>query len=75
MTEGELLDHTPINKGKKHRDRTPSVIAELDPEWLVWAYEHWDPKPCSKALYDDCVKDVAEQRRQGRVARDQDVES
>ncbi len=71
MTDEEL-DHAPITKGTKHRDRTPSTIAQLDPFWLVWAYENWNPKPCSKLLYEDCKAEVDEARRQHRVSKDQE---
>lgn len=77
MNAAEQLDHTPLKKGQygtKHKSGglTPSQVAELDPAWLVWAYEAWNPKPCSQLLYRECVKEIEEGQRQNRVARDQD---
>lgn len=71
MTDDERKDHTPM-WAKKHEGKTPSQVAEIDPSYLVWAYETWDRPPCSKLLYEECVRDVAEQRRQRGVSRDQD---
>lgn len=73
MTADELLDHTPL-RGGKHPGKTPSEIADIDPSYLVWAYEGWDRPPCSAMLYKECVKDAAELTRQNRVAKDQDRE-
>lgn len=76
MTAAESLDHSPMAKGKygpkRGNGNTPNWVAEHDPEYLVWAYENWDPKPCSHLLYLECIKDVGESKRQERVARDQD---
>lgn len=72
-TAADLLDHTPLNRGKYIGD-TPSDIAGLDPDYLAWAYERWTPKPCSELLYRECLKDIAESNRQRRVERDQDRE-
>lgn len=72
MTPDEQLDHSTISRGKyRVRDLTPSEIAETDPAYLVWAFEAWDQKPCSLMLYRECQKDVAEQRNQTGVAREQ----
>lgn len=72
----EALDHSPMKKGKYGPQRgnqlTPNQVAEIDPAYLVWAYEAWDPKPCSHLLYRECVKDVADNKQSVRVARDQE---
>lgn len=70
MTQDEL-DHTPLHKGK-YAGQTPSDVAERDPGYLAWAYEAWTPKPCSELLYKECLRDVADESRSRRVARDQD---
>lgn len=72
MTQGEQLDHTPLNKGR-YQDLTASQVAEKDPAYLVWAYESWTPKPCSDLLYRDCKADVSRDLQHHRVARDQDL--
>jgi hypothetical protein len=73
----ESLDHTKFFKGQygvKHKSGglTPSQVAEIDPAWLVWAYQNWAPPPCSRLLYEECLRDVAENRQSIRVARDQE---
>lgn len=72
-TAADELDHTPLHKGK-YIGQTPSDIAGLDPDYLAWAYEHWSQKPCSELLYKECLRDVADESRSRRVARDQDHE-
>lgn len=76
MTAAEALDHSPMRKGKYGPDRgnskTPNQVAEIDPSYLVYAYDTWTDKPCSNLLYRECVKDVADNKQQMRVARDQD---
>lgn len=64
MTD-EDLDHRPLGKGR-YAAKTASEVAQLDPQYLCWAYENWTPKPCSKLLYDDCQEEL----RQERVAKD-----
>lgn len=71
MTDEEL-DHAPMMWGKKHRDRSPNTVAEIDPDYVVWMYENVKPVPCSKLLYDACVSDVLENQRSVRVSKDQD---
>jgi len=71
MTPDELLDHTPIRNGK-HRSKTASQIAEIDPAYVVYMYETWNPKPCSALLYNACLDEVHEERNQRRVSKDQD---
>ena len=73
MTDDEKLDHSKMVKGKYH-DKTPSELAELDPAYLIWAYGAWRPRPCSAMLYNECVKDLAEEERQYHVSRDQSTE-
>jgi hypothetical protein len=53
MKADELLDHTPIRIGK-YKGHTPDKVSEVDPSYIVWSYENWSPKPCSKALYEAC---------------------
>lgn len=55
-TRDEQLDHTPLDFGT-HNGKTPSEIAEVDPEYVIWMYQNFDSKPCSKALYSDCLLD------------------
>lgn len=52
------LDDTPLGKGK-YADRTPDELSDEDPEYLVYAYETWDIKPCSKAMYNYCKSRVS----------------
>lgn len=73
MTPDERLDHTPT-RGGKHPGKTWNEVAELDPSYVTWAYETWSTPPCSELLYRECLKDVAESRRQARVSRDQSGE-
>lgn len=79
MTSADDLDHTPVIPGKYGRTHksgglTPDQIANIDPAYLCWAYESWRDKPCSKLLYDACREDIAEDRQQKRVGKDQDRE-
>ena len=73
----EQLDHTVMPRGKfshaRGNPKTPSQIAEIEPQYLVWAWSAWtDRKPCSHLLLKECERDVADNQRQQRVARDQD---
>lgn len=52
----ERLDSTPLRIGK-HRGKTPLEVSEVDPDYLVWAYDTWVPKPCSRLLYEACSVD------------------
>lgn len=76
MTAAEQLDHSIMTRGKyslgRGNPQTANWVAEHDPGYLVWAYESWTPKPCSDLLYRECKREVEEDRRQSRVARDQD---
>lgn len=55
---GEDLDHTPLTWGR-HAGRTPSWVAENDPEYLVWMYESVANRPpCSQALYKSTRQDL-----------------
>lgn len=69
----EELDHGRMGKGK-YFERSPNWVAEEDPGYLIWAYENWTKKPCSKLLYDACVKERDEGLRQQWVSKDQDYE-
>ncbi len=61
MTPDEQLDHTPIGFGK-HAGKTPEEVAELDPEYLIWAYTSLDKKLCSSALYRATKEDAPSRR-------------
>lgn len=71
MTPDERLYHSQMGKGR-YSNLSASQVSEKDPSYLVWAYEAWNPKPCSKLLYDECRRDVGEAKRQRLVERDQD---
>jgi len=50
------LDHTPLTFGK-YRYRTPNQVAEIDPSWIVWAYNNVTNKNvCSKLLANECER-------------------
>jgi hypothetical protein len=76
MTESEALDHSPMKRGKysalRGNPKTPNQVAEIDPAYIVWAFDAWDSRPCSHLLYRECVKDIADNKQSLRVARDQD---
>jgi hypothetical protein len=56
----ELLDHTSLLFGR-HKGKTPDQVSEVDPSWLVWAYETIkDKRICSKVLYEACKQDNQE---------------
>lgn len=49
-----MLDHTPLKFGK-FKGKTPEQVSEVQPQYLVWAYEtvgNFDV--CSEALYREC---------------------
>ena len=73
MNDDERLDHTPVGKGK-YATLTPDQIAQKYPDYMIWAFEKWMPKPCSELLYKECVKDMADYWQQHGVTRDQDYE-
>jgi hypothetical protein len=56
MTQTPLADlsddDVPITVGK-HRGKTPTEIAAIDPGYIVWMYEHI-PGSVSRDLYRDC---------------------
>lgn len=76
MSADEDLDHSVMPRGKfgpkQGNPQTANWVAEHEPQYLVWAFENWTPKPCSDLLYRECRKDVAENQRHGRVAKDQE---
>lgn len=47
------LDETPLRVGK-YKGNTPLEISDFDPAYLVWAYDTWALKPCSRLLRDAC---------------------
>lgn len=53
----EQLDKKPIYFGK-HKLKTPEQIAEIDPQYVKWAYETVTHNSrlvfCSEALYREC---------------------
>ena len=60
--EDIALDHASPTFGK-HKGRTPDVVSEHDPGWLVWAHQNVkDKKVCSETLYKACVQDSAKAR-------------
>jgi hypothetical protein len=60
----DALDFTELTWGK-YRGKSPAVIAESDPSYVVWMYDNVKPTPCSLALRNDCEKDVRELRNEG----------
>lgn len=46
-------DEIPLTFGK-HAGLTPLEIAREDPSYLIWAYETFTLKPCTKDLYELC---------------------
>lgn len=58
-TFADKIDHTPLTKGK-YKGKTPDEISEIDPSYVVWAYENWLPRPCSRLLADACREDKRE---------------
>lgn len=56
MTD-EQLDHSLMRKGK-YGLKTANEVADLDAKYLIWAYENWQPRPCSLLLYKACLADV-----------------
>ena len=64
-TRDEELDHTALDFGK-HNGKTPSEISEIDPQYVIWMYQTFESKPCSKALYDACVIDEGQTRYDDR---------
>jgi uncharacterized protein (DUF3820 family) len=49
-------DHTPLKFGK-YKGRTPNDVAEIDPQWLVWAYNNVLNFPvCTKLLANECER-------------------
>lgn len=62
-TRDEELDHTALDFGK-YKGKTPSEIAEVDAKYVIWMYQNFGSKPCSKALYDACLLDEAEEEEE-----------
>jgi hypothetical protein len=54
----------------KYCGNTPLWIAENDPDYLIWAYETFTQKPCSKDLYELCKLDSMEEDESIREALD-----
>ena len=53
-----LLDDTALTFGK-YIGQKPNVLADDDPNYIVWLYENVNPKACTQRLYDLCL-DVAD---------------
>jgi hypothetical protein len=51
------IDEEPLRFGK-HIGKTPLEIAEIEPSYLIWAYENVKDKPCSLELYELCQLDA-----------------
>lgn len=47
------IDDKPLRFGK-YRGASPNEVADLDPDYLVWAYDVMNPKICSKELSLEC---------------------
>ena len=52
-------DSTPLAFGK-HKGLTPKEIADIDPNYIVWAFENLDNKPCTPRLYEMCLTGIEE---------------
>ena len=61
-TPEPALDETPLHFGK-HEGLTPDEISELDPSYIVYLYEGSNIKPCSKAMYEYCRREVQSRSR------------
>ena len=53
------LDEKPVSFGK-YKGLTPTEIAEVDSQYIIWAYETFEIKPCSELLYQACCMDEGE---------------
>lgn len=52
--DGGIMDATPLKFGK-FKGKTPEQVAEIKPDYLVWAYENVAQfAVCSDALYREC---------------------
>ena len=50
------LDHTPLTFGK-YKGMTPNQVAEIDPSWVVWAYNNvTNRNTCSRLLANECER-------------------
>ena len=64
------IDEEPIRFGK-HKGKTPLEIAEIDPSYLIWAYETFKAnKPCSIELYELLRLDADDEDESKREALD-----
>lgn len=55
--ELEDKDSTQLRFGK-YRGQSPLQLAVRDPSYVVWMYRQINPKPCSKALAQDCLLEI-----------------
>ena len=53
-------DDTPLAFGK-HKGKSPSMIADTDPDYILWLYEDTDTNAVSEELYEACANDISEQ--------------
>lgn len=49
----DTLDFEPLTFGK-YKGQTPAEVAEFDPNYIIWLYDNVQPRPCTRALYEDC---------------------
>lgn len=55
-------DHIPLTFGK-YQGKTPNKVAEIDPSWLVWAYNNVKNRvTCSHLLVKECERAVGQRR-------------
>lgn len=56
-------DELPFPFGK-YKGMTANQVAEIDPSYVVWAYDHWGCPPVSKELRDACEQDMREKEKE-----------
>lgn len=54
------LDLVPLSFGK-YKGMTPEQIADQDPGYIVWLYDHHHPQVCTKTLMLACADEMDEQ--------------
>lgn len=54
------IDLVPLSFGK-YKGMTPEQIADRDPAYIVWLYEHHQPRVCTKSLMLACADEMDEQ--------------
>lgn len=74
MSDPSEADHVPWKFGK-HWGKTASQIAEIDPGYIVWAWENvakQNPErvPMTLTLYNDCLADYKRKQVEREQAQD-----